>query len=309
MGTIVFGPINSRRFGKSLGVDLSPNIKQCNFDCLYCELGKGRGRFSSQKETISVDEIISEIELSLSKYPNIDVLTFTANGEPTLYPELDSLITRVNSEIRSKYNISTLILSNGGNIWSPGVQSVLSKFDKVKISLDCATQKCFKKMDRPIPGIEIEYIKLGLLEFSKQYRGKLYIEILFVEGINDSSDEVEQLNSFLLQIPNIFRIDIGTVERPPAYDIQPVTYEQLFQISQLFDPRLPILIVKLEEKREEKYYLSKEELLKTIKMRPLTKKDILSLFDAKTFHHFRELLSENRIAPIEIGGIEFYKIV
>jgi len=302
----VFGPINSRRFGTSLGVDLSPNLKQCNFDCLYCELGKERNRVSTQIDPILSDKIVVEIEEALKRFKGIDVLTFTANGEPTLYPDLDNLIKKVN-KIKSKYGVKTLILSNGGNVWVPDIKKTLQKFDKVKLSLDCATQECFKKIDRPISSVDIEAIKIGILEFSRDFRGELYIEILFLDDINANEREIAELNSFLLKLPKVFRIDIGTVERPPAYDVKPVSYNKLLKISHLFDRKLPIFIAKRQEKGKRKNYLSKSELLHTIKLRPLTHYDIASLFDSATGENLNTLLAENLIEIDIIGGIEFYK--
>ena len=93
--SIIFGPIPSRRFGISLGIDLSPTKKQCNFDCLYCEL-EGAKTVEKMDEFPSVEDIIKEIQNSFSNHPKIDVLTLTCNGEPTLYPKLNELIDEIN---------------------------------------------------------------------------------------------------------------------------------------------------------------------------------------------------------------------
>ena len=95
MSDITFGPVPSRRFGMSLGVDLSGAIKQCNFDCLYCELSPAP-TMTQMYHVLSVDDIINAIGRSLKEHPNIDVITLTANGEPTLYPHLKTLISQIN---------------------------------------------------------------------------------------------------------------------------------------------------------------------------------------------------------------------
>jgi len=302
----VFGPINSRRFGTSLGVDLSPNLKQCNFDCLYCELKQEKKRVDLQSDPIIVSKIFTEIETSLDKLQNIDVLTFTANGEPTLYPDLDNLIDQVNM-IKAKYKIETLILSNSGNIWFPDIRNTLMKFDKVKLSLDCATQNCFEKIDRPINGINIDAIKTGILEFSQKFQGELFIEILFLEHINAEYDEVKRLNEFLLTLPKVTRIDIGTVERPPAYDVKPISYNHLLEISQQFDNNLPILISKHREKTFVTQHLVKSAILHTLRLRPLTKYDFESLFDKSTIENLDSLLKEELVSIKKVGDIEFYQ--
>ena len=113
VNNIIFGPIPSRRFGMSLGIDLSPNVKQCNFDCLYCELSYAK-TMSKQTDIISVKDIVTALKKSLAKHDNIDVITFTANGEPSLYPHLSELIDEID---KFKGSTKTLILSNGANIY------------------------------------------------------------------------------------------------------------------------------------------------------------------------------------------------
>ncbi len=305
--TVVFGPINSRRFGISLGVDLSPNIKQCNFDCLYCELGMEQNKVSKQITKVSKEQIISDILEALNKFRDIDVITFTANGEPTLYEDLNDLMT-IFQPIAKERNLITLILSNGSTIWMPNVQNALLKFDKVKLSLDCATNRCFQQIDRPIRGIRIDHIRDGIAQFSNDFTGELYIEILFLDGINTHENEIEALNKSLLSFSNIYRIDIGTVERPPAYPVRPITYEELYKIAGMFHSSLPIYIAKKKDNdNSEKTNLSKTELLHTLSLRPLTRYDIASLFDYWTGENFNTLIVEGLLEVRKVGNIEFYR--
>ena len=150
--SIIFGPIPSRRFGISLGIDLSPSKKQCNFDCLYCEL-EGAKTVDKMDEYPSVIDIIKEIKKNFEIHPKIDVLTLTCNGEPTLYPKLDELIDEIN---KIKGNTKTLILSNGSTIYKKDIFNALLKIDIVKLSLDCISEKCFKKLDRVNSSVETQ---------------------------------------------------------------------------------------------------------------------------------------------------------
>ena len=300
---IIFGPVNSRRFGKSLGVDLSPQSKQCNFDCLYCELAPAKVT-DAQSNVIEVQTIFNEIKRALEHYSDIDVLTITANGEPTLYPYLLELIDKINSV---KGSTQTLILSNASTIADKKVQKALLKFDSVKLSLDCATQKCFRKLDRPGRSIDLETIKKGMLAFKEIYRGKLLIEILFVAGLNDNLDEITALNSFLLQLQPS-RIDIGTVDRPPAYKIEPISYEKLYELSLAFDAALPIAIAAKAKGSVAQFDYTKEEILNTIAKRPLTPEDIKTLFSAKSQELLNELLVDGKIEKCLLSGVIFYKV-
>lgn len=299
---VIFGPVYSRRFGKSLGVDLSPGKKQCNFDCLYCELDPAK-TMGKQDEVLSVKEIIDAIKKGLQEYEDIDFLTITANGEPTLYPYLNELIDEIN---KIKGNTKTLILSNAATIDETKVQEALLKLDEVKLSLDCATQKCLKKLDRSHSGIDVEKIKAGMLEFKSRYRGPLVIEILIVKTLNDSPEEISELNAFLLELQPA-RIDIGTIDRPPAFDVKPVSYEELLQISHLFDPSLPVYIASRKKADISPSGYSEEEILETLHKRPLTLEDIEALFDEESQKRFHTLLKEGKIKTVETNGVVFYK--
>ena len=193
---IIFGPIPSRRFGMSLGVDLSPTSKQCNFDCLYCELSYAK-TMSTQEYSISAESIIMQLKNALQNHTSIDVITFTANGEPTLYPYLSELIDEVD---KIKGEVKTLILSNGANIYDTNIQQTLSKIDIVKLSLDCVSTKCFKKLDRADNSVDCKKIVNGMIAFRKLHKNQLVLEILFVKTLNDNDSEIKALYSAILKI-------------------------------------------------------------------------------------------------------------
>ena len=299
---VIFGPVHSRRFGKSLGVDLSPGKKQCNFDCLYCELEAAK-TVDAYDEVVSVEEITTALKASLKEHQDIDFITITANGEPTLYPYLSELVDAINT---FKGSIKTLILSNAANIDDSKVQEALLKIDEVKLSLDCATQKCLKKLDRSHAGIEVEHIKAGMLEFKAKYKGILVIEILIVKTLNDTAEEIAKLNEYLLRLQPV-RIDIGTIDRPPAYKVEPVSYERLLEISHLFDSSLPIYIVSRKKAEMTPSHYSEDQILQTLSQRPLTAEDIEVLFDRESQKSFDTLLTEEKIKKVTANGVEFYK--
>ena len=300
--SVIFGPIHSRRFGKSLGIDLSPFKKQCNFDCLYCELDPAK-TMDTQDEVLSVNEITEAIKEALKEHQDIDVLTITANGEPTLYPYLSELIDEIN---RFKGEIKTLILSNASTIDDPKVRSALMKLDEVKLSLDCATQECLKKLDRSHAGIEIDAIKEGMLIFRENYRGSLIVEVLIVQGLNDSDAQIEALNTYLLELrPD--RIDIGTIDRPPAFAVNPVSYARLLQISRRFDAVLPVYIASRKKADISVSSYSNEDILDTLSKRPLTREDIEALFDEDSLERFEKLLKKGAVISVRTNGVIFYK--
>jgi len=300
---ILFGPIHSRRFGTSLGVDLSPSKKQCNFDCVYCELDPAK-TMGVQDEVLPVDAIVKAAKEGLQEHGDIDVLTLTANGEPTLYPHLGELIDAIDT---IKGDTQTLILSNASTIDDPAIQEALLKFDTVKLSLDCATPKCFKRIDRMHEGIDIETIKSGMLTFKEHYHGALIIEILVVKGINDKISEIEALNTYLKQLrPN--RIDLGTIDRPPAYRVEPVTYESLYTLSQHFAPELPVHITHRKHGTHTPASYDENAILTTLAKRPLTREDVALLFDPPSQKRLDTLLEEHRVTLHDNHGVKFFTV-
>jgi len=298
---IIFGPVNSRRFGKSLGIDLSPTKKQCNFDCLYCELDPAK-TVGEYGDVISVEEIMEALKIALKSHQDIDAMTVTANGEPTLYPYLLELIDEID---KIKGSIKTLILSNASTISKINIQNALLKFDTVKLSLDCATSKCLKRLDRSHDGILVEDIKSGMLKFKSKFSNKLIIEILFVKTINDKDEEIEALNRFLLKL-NPTRIDIGTIDRPPAYKVEALSYEELREISFKFNSSLPIYIASRKKVEKKPSFYSRDDILDTIKKRPLTQDDIDVLFDKKSKNELKKLVHEKEIDIVNSSEYEFF---
>ena len=295
---IIFGPINSRRFGMSLGIDLSPSHKQCNFDCLYCELAP-MVTVDKQTKIVTVPQIIEELQKHLNN--KIDVITLTANGEPTLYPYLNELIDAID---KIKGTTQTLILTNSATLTEPRVFNALLKLDQVKLSLDAISSDVFKKIDRPHESIDIDAIVNKVIEFSKIYTGKLFIEILFVYGLNDTKDEIKKLNDVLLQI-NASRIDLGTIDRPPAYPVVGISYKELHTIALEFDNSLPIHIASRIHAEPNNAYYTDAEIINTLDKRPLTMDDINLLFDEDTKERLKELLNKNQIVMKTVGNLEF----
>ncbi|MFA5454680.1 MAG: radical SAM protein [Sulfurimonas sp.] len=295
----IFGPVNSRRFGSSLGIDLSPALKQCNFDCLYCELAPS-ATTDTQKNIVEVSTIIAELKEHLND--KIDVITITANGEPTLYPYLDELIDEIN---KIKGTTETLILSNSATLVDEKVFNSLLKLDQVKLSLDAVSESVFKRIDRPHVGIEIENIVQKVIDFSKAYKGKLFIEILFVKGLNDTKEEIEKLNETLLKL-HVTRIDLGTIDRPPAYPVSGLSYKELHDASLLFDGSLPIHIASRIHAEPNNRHYDDEEILNTLDKRPQTMEDINLLFDEESKKRFQHLISESKIVTKKVGNLEFF---
>ena len=299
--TPVFGPINSRRFGMSLGIDLSPKQKSCNFDCVYCEL-KGAKPVEEIENPPSVSEIIGALKEALKLHQNIDVITLTANGEPTLYPHLKELVAKVN-EIKGK--AKTLILSNGSGASDQKICEALLGLDIVKFSLDSAVQSTFKKIDRNKSGIEVGELVKAMAKFRKEFKGELVLEILVVAGFNDKEEEFIVLNEAINEIAP-HRVDVGTIDRPPAYNVKGVDASRLEELASKING-VPVTIARAH-KIEQKYEFSKSEILAMLERRPQTTANVEENFSEHSKQILISLLQDGVVFQTNVAGVKFYKL-
>ncbi len=299
----VFGPVHSRRFGISLGVDLSPSGKQCNFDCVYCELCAAKP-MSAMREVANATEIVADIERALQSGIACDVLTFTANGEPTLYPHLAELVMQVRALLaRFPAPPKLLILSNGSRFGIKNVREALQGFDIVKFSLDAASERVFKRVDRAARGIEIGDIIEGIATFAREFAGELIAEVLLVKGYNDSPDDVAQIADALRNIAPA-RVDVGTIDRPSAYKVSALSAGEIEALLPLFWG-LRVFVPRREALCCPQSYDS-AQILATLRRRPLSADDIAALFDKPSQQRLQTLVQNGEVIGEEAGGIMFY---
>lgn len=294
---MIFGPVNSRRFGLSLGVDLSGAKKQCNFDCVYCELEAAKP-MKEQESVLSVEEILTELKVVLKKGVKFDVLTLTANGEPSLYPHLKELILELKKLIKDK---KILILSNGTAVLDEEKMRTLMLCDIVKFSLDSANEKTFYKIDRALKGIDLSKMIEKMAEFRVKFSGALVMEILVVKGFNDNKEEFILLNDALAKIAPM-RVDLSSIDRPPAYAVSGVDEMRLLELSGLINS-VPVFIAK---RHKAILSFSEKELLKTLRLRPQSELDV-ECFDAKSRQNLQTLLEKGQIKSVNLAGVKFYK--
>ncbi|GAA7834527.1 radical SAM protein [Helicobacter pylori] len=301
---VVFGPVLSRRFGKSLGVDLSPSKKQCNYNCIYCELGKAKP-IERMEEVIKVETLISAIQNALNNLTTpIDVLTITANGEPTLYPHLLELIQSIKPFLKG---VKTLILSNGSLFYEPKVQQALKEFDIVKFSLDAIDLKAFERVDKPYSK-DIDKILEGILSFSQIYQGQLVAEVLLIKGVNDSANNLKRIAAFLKKI-NIARVDLSTIDRPSSFKAPKLSEDELLKCSLFFEGlcvSLPKRTATQADQAKKLISCGIDELLALISRRPLSAEEAPLILDPSAFKHLETLLNHKQITIKKVGSLEFY---
>ena len=184
-----FGPVNSRRFGISLGVDLVP-YKTCSLNCVYCECGETTTATSTIDEYVPTDDVIAELDEYLSGAPRLDVVTFSGSGEPTLHAGIGRIIRHIKKRF-PQYRV--VVLTNGTMLWDRHVRLSIAEADIVVPSLDAVSPGAFARICRPTDDITPGKVVDGLIEFRKEFRGKLYLEIFIVPGVNDTIEELAML--------------------------------------------------------------------------------------------------------------------
>ena len=266
----IFGPVPSRRLGRSLGVDLVP-YKTCTFDCIYCDVGRTTHKTISRQPFVSPEEIERELELTLpilEKRP--DYITLSGSGEPTLNQNMGEII----HSIKRITSIPLAVLTNGSLLFIEKVRKDLMEADVVLPTLDAVNPLTFESVNRPHPSLKIDEIISGLIHFHNQYRGQVWLEIVFCRGFNDEMREMTKLKEVIEKIqPD--KVQLNTPVRPPAEEFAyPLTTTQIEEVRKTFGDKAEIISEFAAPLGEEFNSVKDGEILNLIKRRPCTTEDI-----------------------------------
>ncbi len=308
----IFGPVNSRRLGRSLGVDLFQE-KICNLNCIYCEVGATTRLTCARAEYEPTADIIREIDAYCAvpgHVTELDYVTVTASGEPTLHSGLGEILAHL-KKVTAK---PVAVLTNGTTLSDPRVREELAWADVVVPSLDSALSASFRKLDRPAQCLDLQQIIDGLVTFSHEYQGKLWLEILFARDINDSRADVDGLRR-VIKLMRIDRIQLNTVARPPLESFaRPLEQQAMLAIAEQFQGDNEECLVDLlargavqedEHEQQREFDLTSDagtrallaEIVEMLKRRPCTAADI-----NRTFHLGDPDTVEQLLAPLVQDG-------
>ena len=227
----VFGPVPSRRLGQSLGIDTIP-LKTCNWNCVYCQLGHTRPLANERKEYVPSEMILTEVREALDAHQpgQIDWVTFVGSGEPLLHVKLGWLIRQA----KGMTDLPVAVITNGSLLYLPEVRQELIVADAVLPTLDAGTPEMYRKINRPHSGLTFERLVEGLIAFGEEYQGKLWVEVMLVRGLNDTSTALSDIARVLERInPDAVHINLPT--RPPVETwVQPPGEESLMQAMAIF---------------------------------------------------------------------------
>lgn len=268
----LFGPVPSRRLGMSLGIDLIPK-KVCSLNCVYCEVGKTTKLTTDRLEYVKYDKVIDELKIFMSSKPKIDYITFSGSGEPTL----NSRIGDVLNFVKDNYpDVKTAVLTNGTLLSDKNLRKELLKADVILPSLDAAGQEAFEKINRPAPELSLQNYIHGIVDLRKEYKGKIWLEVLFLKGYNDSENELIRLKEAIEKIkPD--SVQLNTLDRPGTVEgLKPLTKEELQHIIDFWGfSNVEIIASQVERTTIESYRSDVESaILETIARRPCTLDDL-----------------------------------
>jgi len=273
----LFGPVPSRRLGISLGVDLVPH-KVCSLNCVYCEVGRTTLLTTERKEYIPISEVLQELNEYLLQKPELDYITFSGQGEPTLNSGMGKVIDFIKTDY-PQYKIA--VITNGTLFWDEKVRQEVRNADVILPSLDAVSDLMFYKINRPAKGLDNSRIIEGLSELRKEFSGKIFLEIFLVPSLNDTEEEIGLLREAVQEI-NPDLIQLNTLDRPGTEAfVNAVSSEKMLQIKKMFEP-LPVeIIAKAEIRKTIPGYKDKIEefILETIKRRPCTEQDLIKILN------------------------------
>ncbi len=305
----VYGPVPSRRLGKSLGIDPIPS-KTCNYQCVYCQLGKTTDFTNIRKNYFPKKEIIIEMKKAIKLNENkFDYITFVGSGEPTLYKDLKDLILRA-KDLSKK---PVCVITNGSLLYQKEVQNALMCSDVVLPSLDAGDEKLFIKINRPHPSINFEKLIQGFIDFKKRFEGRFWIEVMLLKGINDTKEELLKIKE-KLDLIKPDRIDINVPIRPPVEKWVKIPDKNIVSdLNVIFDNYTNINFP--EEGAFNIYsYDFEKEVLSILERHPMRQEQIIESFSSSSFGkdkiilNLKKLKSEKKIKEIFYNKQIFWKL-
>lgn len=305
----LFGPVPSRRLGMSLGIDLIPK-KVCSLNCVYCEVGKTTKLTTDRLEYVKYDDVITELQQFMSNNPKIDYFTFSGSGEPTLNSRIGDIL----SFIKGKYpKIKTAILTNGSLLDDEKLRTELLNADVILPSLDAASQKVFEEIDRPNPKLNIKTYIQGLIDLRKEYKGKIWLEVLLLKGYNDSKEDLKELKEAILKIkPD--SIQLNTLDRPGTVQgLIPLTKEEMQGVIDFWNLQNVEIIASPPERSSIESYNGDIEtaILETITRRPCTLEDLHNLLGIHTNEinkYLGAMEAKDKIKTVNLERGVFYEL-
>ncbi len=303
----LFGPVNSRRLGLSQGIDLIPD-KVCNFNCIYCEVGRTARLTCERREDFPTAEIIDEIDAQLADpaAAELDVFTVTASGEPTLHSGIGAVIRHIKQKVAKP----VAVLTNGSLLHLAEVRRDLLAADLVIPSLDAAREESYRRINRPAGCIPLEAIVSGLTRFGREFAGEVWLEILLAKGVNDGPEDIDALCRAVAAIAPA-RVQLNTVVRPPLESFaRPLSRSELEAIAGRLPGRVEIIANFARREHHSFRPVDTAEIVEMLRRRPCTDGDVseaLNFEPSLTHAALARLVAEGVVRESEHLGKRYYQ--
>lgn len=299
----IFGPVPSRRFGRSLGVDLVP-FKTCSLDCVFCQLGRTTDKTITRKEYILLQSVLEELTDWLDSEGTADYITLSGSGEPTLHSRFGEVL----QFITSKTKIPSVLLTNGTLFYLPEVREAAAHADVVKISISVWDQTYFQHVNRPHPKLDFDKIVEGIRLFRNEHHGKIWIEVFLIDGVNTIPADVERIAQ-LIEGVRPDRIHLNTAVRPPAEDfVTALSNRELNKLAPLFHPTAEV-IADFHADLTSHGQFNENAIVAMLQRRPCTAEQISKAFGMhlnETFKYLGDLLRTNQVMEVKKNQNKFY---
>ncbi len=305
---IPFGPVPSRRLGRSLGINNIPP-KVCTYSCIYCQVGKTYNLSKERKEFYKIEEIKNQVSRKINELKKqkeeIDFLSFVPDGEPTLDINLGKEI-----EILKDYGIPIAVITNGSLINQADVRRDLSKADWVSLKIDAVSEKVWKKVNRPHPDLSLKDILEGIVKFSNEYKRRLYTETMLINRINTDKKVIEEIADFIRTL-KIKKAYISIPTRPPASKSAGVPSEATINMAYNLFTERNLNAELLSDYSPIEFPATKnvrEEILNITSVHPMREKDVKNILDkaGKTWKIVEDLLVKGELKMVNFGKNKFF---
>ncbi len=306
MDHFVFGPVPSRRLGFSLGVDLIPR-KHCTFDCIYCQVGRTTHKEVERRSFADPGLVIGQVMERVKEGRAIDFITISGSGEPSLSSDMGLVI----GELKRKTAIPVAAITNSSLLFREDVRRELALADLVLPSLDAAGQEVFDRVNRPHEGLSFDLLLSGLKEFRKAYKGRIWLEIMLINNINDAAEQIEMFKQIVSGI-GADKVQLNTVTRPPAEETaMPVGRERLAAIAQRMGQGCEVIAAFDRKARAPGTKVWQASLVETLRRRSLSLDDVVRTTGvpvAAARAGLERLVREGRIKEVRVGKVRFYTV-
>lgn len=298
----LFGPVPSRRLGRSLGIDLIP-FKTCSFDCIFCQLGRTTCKTIERKAYVPVDSVIAELDTWLNEGGTADTITLSGSGEPTLHAEFGRIIEFA----RHATDIPVALLTNGSLLIDPEVRARAAQANIVKVSLSAWDTFSYEQINRPHPDIPFKRVIDGQWQFRNQFSGTLWMEVFLILGTNTAPRHVAAIAD-LVRIIAPDKVQLNTAVRPPCESYAYAVPEaEMRNLAQLFDPVAEI-IAEYSPDSSARVQANEADILEMLERRPCTLDEVCRVFGLhrnEVLKYLGKLTRTGRVIR-QPKGAEFY---